>query len=143
MTTLDKIIVAWQEDGSAMALARVTAPDATGDATGVRGEGYWVKQADLAAGGITCNVFDLSVPAETLIANPTVSISSAILDTPETDPALWDVDDVGYNFKFRLPASCFPVGGRKYLVEFYFQTTGGTDKWTIQYEGLASPVKGS
>lgn len=141
MTTLDKIIVVWQEDGSATALARVCARDATGAPTGVSGEGNWIKRADLSS--ITCKVFDRSsTPPDTPIATPTVTTSTAILDTPITDGLIWDVDDVGYNFLFDLAGTCFPIGGHKYLVEFYFTTTGGKT-WCLAFEGIASPVVGS
>src|SRR6185369_576143 len=103
MTTLHKITVNWQEDGSATVLARVCADDATGQATGVKGEGYFVKIADLST--ITCKVFDMSEASptnpRTPITTPMVTISTSVLDTPVTDGILWDVDDVGYNFKFR------------------------------------------
>ncbi len=140
MTALDKIIVVWQEDGSATALARVCARDATGAATTIDGEGNFVKQADLST--ITCKVFDrsssLGTP-DTAIASPTVTVSSAILNTPTTDNVIWDMDDIGYNFVYDLAGTCFPTANHKYLVEFAFVTTGGST-WVIAYEGIASPV---
>jgi len=141
MTTLDKITVTWQEDGSATALARVCARDATGAATGISGEGNWVKQADLTS--ITCKVFDRSSSTpDTAIATPTATVSSVILDTPVTDGLIWDLDEVGYNFRCDLSGTNFPTGGHKYLMEFYFTTTAATT-WCIAYEGVASPVVGS
>ncbi len=141
MTTLDKITIAWQEDGSATALARVCARDATGAWTGVPGEGNWIKQADLAS--ITAKVFDRNgTTPDTPITTPTVTISSAIQDTPVTDKKIWDLDDTGYNFLFDLAGTNFPTGSHKYLVELYFATTGGST-WCLAYEGIASPVVGS
>lgn len=140
MTNLDKITVGWQEDGSATCLARVCARDATGAATGVDGEGKWIKQADLST--ITCKVFDRTAgyaTPDTAISSPTVTISSAIIDTPVTATTIWDVDSTGYNFLFDMAATSFPTGGHKYLVEFAFVTTGST-KWILAYEGIASPV---
>lgn len=135
------ITVSWQEDGSATCLARITADDGTGAETGVPGEGNWVKQADLST--ITCGIYDLlsSTPG-TAISTPTVTISTAIQDTPVTSQALWSEDRIGWNFKHKLASTSFPAGGRKYLVEYIFTTTGSA-KWTVQYVGIASPVYGS
>lgn len=141
MSAIGRITADWQEDGSVTLLARVCSRDATGQATGIKGEGRWVKQADLST--ITCKVFDRSGDTpDTAIASPTVTISSVIQDTPVTDGELWDGDITGYQFRLDLAGSCFPTGGHKYLVELYFTTTGGKT-WTLQYEGVASPVVGS
>lgn len=136
------IKVAWQQSGSATALARVCARDATGAWTGIVGEGNWLKQADLAVNGITCAVYDRNGAApDTAIANPTVTISSAIQDIPITDGKIWDIDTIGYNFLHDLTGTSFPTGGHKYRVEYTFTTTGGTT-WTLPYEGVAEGVVG-
>lgn len=141
MNNQERIPVRWQEDGSATCLARVCARDATGAATGVSGEGKWIKQADLTS--ITCKIFDRSsATPDTATASPTVTISSAIIDTPVTSTEIWDVDSTGYNFLFDIAPTAFTTSGHKYLVEFYFTTTGGT-KWTVQFEGIAMQVVGS
>lgn len=141
MTTIGTIKVAWQEDGSAIALARVCADDATGAWTTVPGEGNFVKQADLST--ITCKVFDRSdtVTPDTPIATPSVTLA-AILDAPVTDQHIWDIDSYSYNFKYKLPGTCFPIGGHRYRVEFYFTATGGST-WVLAYEGMADQVVGS
>lgn len=131
--------VIWREDGGCTLLARVTARDGTGAWTGVRGEGNWVKQADLAAQGtgITCSVFDRSAATpDTATATPTVTITSAIQDTPVTNGYLWDVDDVGWNFLFDLAGTNFPTGGKLYRIEVTFTTTGSVS-WTDIWEGPA------
>lgn len=145
MSTITKVTgFKWQKDGSATVWARVTARDATGQATPFLGEGNYIKQADLSA--ITAKVFDRSDPLtpDTPTSTPTVTISTSILDTPDTT-GLIAVDDAGnavpYNFRFDMPATSFPTGSHKYLVEFYFVTTGGT-KWAIQYEDVAAPLVG-
>lgn len=141
MTNLEKIKVVWQEDGSATCLARVCARDATGAATGVSGEGNWIKQADLSS--ITCKIFDRSsATPDTATSSPAVTISTSIIDTPVTDGKIWTVDSTGYNFLFDVAPTAFTTSGHKYLVEFYFTTTGGT-KWTIPFEGIAMTVVGS
>ncbi len=138
MKTLDKIVVHFQRNGTATALARVCARDATGAWTGVAGEGNWIKQADLSA--IACKVFDRSsITPDVAISNPAVSIISAILDVPDATGTIWDDDDVGYNFIFDIAGTNFPTNGHKYLVEFSFTTNSGST-WAVQYEGVATPV---
>lgn len=135
------IKVNWQEDGSATALARVCARDGSGTWTGVSGEGNWIKQADLTT--ITCAVFDRSgTTPDTPFLTPTVTIASAIQDTPVTDGKIWDIDAVGYNFLHDLPGTCFPSGGHKYRVEYAFTRSGGTT-WAVIYEGIAESVAAS
>ena len=131
--------VVWHEDGSCTALARVTARDATGAATGISGEGKWVKQADLST--ITCKVFDRSSSTpDTAIATPTVTISSAINDTPVTDGVLWTEDSTGYNFLHDLAHTNFPDGGRKYRVEYIFTPTSGNKYPALVFEGISRGI---
>lgn len=141
MRSANPVSVTWQEDGTATVLARVCARDATGAWTGEKGEGRFVKQADLSS--ITCNVFDRSSETpSTAIATPTVTISSAIQDSPVTNQEIWTLDTVGYNFVYDLAASNFPTGGNEYLVEFKFTTTGGT-VWHLVFQGPAAKIVGS
>lgn len=138
MAATDVYEVSFNEDGSATVLARMTARDGSGSATGVAGEGNWLEQADLAS--ITCSVFDLtsSTPG-TAIVTPTVTISSAILDTPVTATTIWCRDTVGYNFIHDLPVTAFPTGGNLYRVEYKFTTTGGSVGWLL-LQGIATKV---
>lgn len=122
----------FQEDGTAVIKARVAADDGTGRATGIAGEGYFLKQADLST--ITCLVYDVTGSAS--VATPTVTISSAILDTPVTLPAKWRKGGPGYNFTHTLAASNFPTGGSTYRVEYKFTTTGSNVYW-LKIEGVA------
>lgn len=141
MASTDVYQVSFNEDGSATALARMTARDGSGSATGVAGEGNWLQQADLSS--ITCAVFDLtSATPDTAVATPTVTISSAILNTPVTSTAIWCRDSVGYNFLHDLPPTVFPTGGHLYRVEYKFTTTGGAVGWLLM-EGLATAVRTS
>jgi hypothetical protein len=130
----------FQEDGTAICLARITADDGTGAATGVDGEGNWVKQADLTS--ITCDVFKLdnTTTPDTAVLSPTVTISSAIQDTPVTARTLWTVDFHGWNFKFTIPYTAFATPG-KYRVEMYFVSTGGA-RWWMAFEGTAPQRRG-
>lgn len=128
----------WREDGTATCLARVTARDASGAATGVSGEGKWIMQADVST--ITCAVYDRnSTTPDTAIATPTVTISSAILDIPVTNGQIWPIDSTGYNFIYDMLPAHFPTGDRTYRVEFKLTTTGGAVAWLL-YEGIAESV---
>ena len=135
---VNTIQVKWQEDGSATCLGRLVAEDGTGAWTGIIGEGNWLKQADLST--ITCAVFDLDSATPTVATvTPTVTISSAIQDTPVTDGKIWDLDDVGYNFKHGLASTVFPTGGNRYRVEYKITTTGSAVGWA-KFEGVADKV---
>lgn len=140
MRDASTISVTWQEDGSATALARVTARDATGQFTGVSGEGRWIKQADLST--ITCKVFQRTgtTTPDTAVFTPSVVIATAIYDTPQVDGEIWDESPmVGFNFLHDLAGTNFPNGGQTYRVEYVFETTSGT-KWTLSYEGESVAV---
>lgn len=120
------------EDGTAVIRARVSGHDGTGNATGVPGEGYFLKQADLSS--ISCLVYD--VTGSSSVATPSVTISSAILDTPDTTAAKWRKGGTGYNFQHTLAGTNFPTGGSTYRVEYLFTTTGGNKYW-LKIEGVA------
>lgn len=136
--SVNTIQVTWREDGSATCLGRLTAEDGTGEWTGVNGEGNFLKQADIST--ITCAVFDLDSSTPTTAAStPTVTISSAIQDPPVTDGKIWDVDDIGYNFKHTLASTVFTTGGHRYRVEYKTTLTGGSVGWAV-FEGQAEGV---
>ncbi len=122
----------FMEDGTAVVKARVAAHDGTGKTTGVPGEGYFLKQADLST--ITCLVYDVTGSAS--VATPTVTIATAISDTPITTPAIWRKGGPGYNFSHTLAGTNFPTGGSTYRVEYLFTTTGGNAYW-LKIEGVA------
>lgn len=122
------------EDGSVTVTSRVTAFDGSGSATGVNGEGFWLRQADLST--ITCAVYDRSsTTPDTAIATPTVTIASAIVDTPVTNLATWSKDTIGYNFKHTLAGTNFPTANHIYRVEYKF-TTSGSAVFTLVLEGV-------
>lgn len=133
--------IEWNEDGSATVLGRITAAEGTGTATGVAGEGNWLKIVDVST--ITCKVFDLdSATPDTPIATPTVTVASAVINTPVTSNALWTKDDVGYNFLHSLGAANFPTGGRRYQVEYTVTTAAGSVFHGV-YTGIANPIRSS
>lgn len=130
--------VTWREDGTATVLARLTGRSGSGAATGVKGEGNWVKQPDLAS--IAYQVFDESNANAEVTGGPqSVNIAGAVLDTPVTDTALWTIDDKGYNFIYDLPPTCFPTGEHIYRVEFKFVFNSGAVGWGV-FRGEAKAV---
>ena len=133
--------VVWDEDATATVLGRITAREGTGDATGIAGEGNFLKQADIST--ITCAVFDLSgSDPNTAIATPTVTIATDVLDAPVTTDVLWTQDATGYNFIHDLASGNFPTGGSRYSVEYTVTLTGGT-VFHGEYSGLARPIRTS
>lgn len=129
--------VEFTEGSSCTLLARITALDGSGLATGVPGEGNWVKQADLAA--IGCKVFDRSGPTpDVAFLEPAVALS-AILDVPSTDNAVWTADSTGFNFQHTVPPTGFPDGGHVYRVEYRFAFQGGAVAFAV-FEGTAANV---
>ena len=105
-------------------MARVNAEDDSGDSTPV-------VQADVDS--IVYSVRDLdlidddSEPTQT--ASGTLTVADVIFDTLQTG-SIWDVDGVGYNFKFDLPTSAINAGEHRYRV--YVTLTladGGVAKW--------------
>ena len=136
-----RIEVTWHEDGNATALARITARNGSGSATGVDGEGNWLQQADLTS--IACKVFEKGAGQVSLVAEPTVTISSAVLDTPVTTNVLWTQDTTGYNFVHDLAATNFRTGTFEYIVEYTFTVTGGDKLPPLVFEGCADSVLSS
>lgn len=133
--------VDWREDGTATVLARLTARNGSGSATGVPGEGKWVQQADLST--ITYRAFDESDDDTEITSGATsVTISSAVIDTPVTSTQIWTRDTVGYNFLHDLPPATFPTGGHVVRVEYKFTFADGTVGWAV-FRGEAHSVTSS
>ncbi len=103
---------------------RMAAPDGTGTATGVASEGKWLKQADFT-GDITRTIYDLSSANPTLaVSTATVTVSSAIQDTPVTATTEWAEDATGWNFKDAISASVMTSRGHQYRVVYSGTVTG-------------------
>lgn len=137
------IKVKWNEDGSATTLGRLTARNATGAATGVSGEGKFVKQADLSE--VTYQVYEKQTDGSyTAVAGEgaTLTITDVIIDTPDTSGEIWSIDSIGYNFRHDLPATSFTTGGKIYKVEYKFTFSGGEVTFA-RYEGKAEKVEQS
>jgi len=99
-------------------------------------DGELIQQADLTS--ITphvTNVTDAGSPD----SKTALTISSVILDTPDTDHPVWSDqfpgDTNGYNFIFEAPKSWFGDGAKLYRVEFIFRpTTGAEYEFPVVFE---------
>ena len=138
---MNRFKINWDEDGDATVLGRITARNGTGAATGVDGEGKFLKQADITE--IERKTFDLdgaspATPTDTTI----LVIATVVLDTPVTDKEIWTLDDTGYNLLDDVAAALFPDGGNRYNLEYKITLTGGAVMHG-SYEGLAKKIDGS
>lgn len=133
--------VEWNEDGTATVLARVTARNGSGAATGVSGEGNWVEQADIST--ITYKLFNLDGDTpSTAIESGSLTVSDIIIDTPVTSTAIWTKDDVGYNFLHDISNSFFPTPNARYRMEYEITLTGGAVFHGV-FEGTTRAIVGS
>lgn len=114
--------------------------DGTGAATGIAGEGNFVKVADMTS--ITRTVYD---DTDTVVIGPTtLTLADVVLDTVVTATAIWEGDSVGYNFKDHVPKTAFPTGGRLYRIEYICTpSAGATYGWTEAVTGAAEAFVGS
>lgn len=90
---------------------------------------------------ITCKVIDETNSDTEITPAPTVTVGSAIIDTPVTDGVIWTQDTTGYNFLHDLSYTYFPTGGSTYRVEYYFVLTGGA-RFGVGFRGVARGRKG-
>ena len=88
-----------------------------------------------ATTSITYKVFDLdNNNAQT--GTGTLTVADVVYDTAQTGGG-WPYDD-GYNFRYVLPASCFPTGGHKYIAELIFTPAGADPQpFAVVYEIIA------
>ncbi len=64
---------------------------------------------------------------EAVIGSGTLTVSNVVFDTLQTSDGRWDYtkDAAGFNFAFEFPASAFPNGGSRYLLEITFTPSSG------------------
>lgn len=116
----------------------------------IRGNAYsLITQATTST--ITCAIYDrASATPGTAVATPTVTVSSAIFDTLQTD-GRWTVDtssapgsdgSAGYNFLFQVAGSAFSGPSRVYDVEFRITPTSG-EVITQGFRHTTIPISGS
>lgn len=130
--------VNWKEDSTPDILGRVTARNGTGLATGINGEGKFLKQADFD--NITAQFYNLTTDPDGEDPTPlTLEPSDVILDTPDDSEEIWVKDDVGYNFIHTPSAALFATGGSIYRIEYRFELIGG-EVFHEYFEGPAQPI---
>jgi hypothetical protein len=93
-----------------------------------------ITQASVTA--ITYRVFEYATQAEAeqdigsseVGTTGTLTVNSVVYDTLQT-AAPWDstIDATGYNFRFTLPGSRRPTGGKWYRVQVTFDMASGSD----------------
>lgn len=133
--------VKFREDSSAELLGRIAARTGTGAATGVDGEGNWLKQADITS--VNRKVFDLSgATPDTPTSDSNLTVATVVLDTPVTTNLVWTEDTVGYNFLDQLSASLFAEEEHEIRVEYKVTLTSGQVFFGV-YEGPTHPIRGS
>jgi hypothetical protein len=134
--------VKFNEDSSVTLMGRVTASNASGLATGAKGEGLWLLVEDIAS--ISYDFFDLDAdaPDTPVVDDEVLAVADVILDVPDATDVLWTKDTIGYNFITTLPASYFAAGNNRYRVEFKFTLVGG-EVFHGSYEGQTDPLRGS
>ena len=108
------------KNGSATLLARVVGAD-----------GAPVTPGQIASAAYTVAILDEHDPdSATPVAGHqgvSVSVAELVSDTLQQD-ALWDVDELGYNFKHVLDVSAqpaFPTAGRQYRIQFELTPAAG------------------
>ena len=96
--------------------------------------GTAITQASLSS--ISCGVYDEDgATPGTAIITPTVTIASAVYDTLQTD-SIWTKDTTGYNFKFSIPATGFPIADHRHRIEFKFTPASGAVFYGKAYVGV-------
>lgn len=115
------------EDSTFFLLARVLGTDGTA-----------IQQADVNS--ITYKIFNLSVDSTTPDSSGTLTVGDSIFDTLQTD-ARWDVDSVGYNFRWQILSNVLTNPNCTYQIEVIF-TSGANENfpavWEVATVGLYS-----
>jgi len=99
-----------------------------------------VTQASLSS--ISCSVYDVTGGASDLVATTSVTISSAVYDTLQTNDSRWTKDSTGYNFAYTVAGSNFPDGGSKYRVEITLLATSGHSMFLVAEATTAELLSG-
>lgn len=95
--------------------------------------GSYFQQSDFSS--IKLKVFDSEDPSQPIVSEVTLTIANAIFNSLQTSDARWTADATGYNFRYIVPASLLPAGGKKYRFEFKFTPADSTyDPFRAVYE---------
>lgn len=80
--------------------------------------GSYFQQSDFSS--IKLKVFDSEDPSAPILSEITLTISAVIFNSLQTADSRWTADSTGYNFRYIVPASHLPAGGKRYRFEFKF-----------------------
>lgn len=136
-TNAKQIETQWQAGSVNTFLGRLTAIDGTGQPTGVRGEGNWLKQADVST--MAYAVYDITDQdsVTTVVSSTSLTVSTVLSDTPSNNTARWPNDGIGYNLTHSIPAASFPTRGNRYRVVYTVTlTSGSASQIVVQGEAL-------
>lgn len=86
------------------------------------GGGYF-QQSDFTS--IKLKIYDKEAPATLIVSEITLTISSVIFNSLQTNDSRWTIDATGYNFRYVTLAAHLPNGGRTYRLEFKFTPADG------------------
>ena len=89
----------------------------------VKLESGYMQQSDITAINVRCSV--KGAPG-TITGNVNLTVADVVFDTLQTGWP-WESDELGYNFRYSAPASFFPNGDTRYLVEIKFSREDGGD----------------
>lgn len=130
MRSTDVLRVVCWEDAGLTIMARVL-----GNA------GTAVTQASLT--GIAFKAFDLATGAQ-VGSTTALTVSAVVFDTlqDDDDDPRWTLDSTGFNFLYTVPATFFPTGDQKYLLEFVFDPVSG-DNFPLVVECFAKGLLSS
>lgn len=69
-------------------------------------------------------IYDMSGDPETAIASGSLTVSTVVFDTLQTD-GYWTADALGYNFRHTYAGTLFTRGGGSYLIEYALTLAAG------------------
>ena len=109
MKPSDPFVETIWEDSGLIALGRI-----------LGGDGSAITSTSVSR--ITRHVFDLdsTAPATAASTWSTTSPSTGDIHASLKTDSRWSKDATGYNFRNVIPHSCFPLGDRRYRVEYAF-----------------------
>ena len=99
-------------------------------------DGTQLLQADVTGSTVSFTVYYLDGGAPTTsVATGTVTVSSSVFDTLQTD-GYWDgLDDTGYNFRHTMPAANLANGAGRYRIDYLAVTTSfNTIVWRAEVD---------
>jgi len=86
-----------------------------------------------AMSSISYSVWDVSgsTPTSAIVSASSLTVSAVVYDTLQNGQE-WDLDEIGYNFKYTVAGSNFNAPRHMYQVEFIFNPSSGGD-WPLVF----------